>query len=472
MLFSSSTFLIFFLPALFILYYVFPKKLIYARNLILLSFSIVFYAFGGVRFLFLLLASILVNYLGGLGCGLAVKKGSKKAFLILAVAVNLALLAYFKYAGFFTEALAFTGIPILKVTLPIGISFFTFQGMSYVIDVYRGDAGMQRDPLKVALYVSLFPQLVAGPIVRYSTVEKEISARSTTIADVSQGLTRFILGFGKKMLLANSMGAVADRVFGLTGNELLSAPLAWVGAIAYTLQIYLDFSAYSDMAIGMGRMLGFHFLENFDYPYTASSVTDFWRRWHISLSTWFRDYVYIPLGGNRRGKGRQIFNLAVVWALTGLWHGANWTFIVWGLYFGAILIVEKFILSGFLKKVPAFFGHLLTLFVVVISWVIFRSDSISDAIRYVGVMFGAGGGDAREAVYYLIEYLPEFVLCIVACLPLKKAVERALGKKAEKSHSARVLIEIGPKLFAAVVFALAYLKLATGSFNPFIYFQF
>ena len=344
--------------------------------------------------------------------------------------------------------------------------------MSYVIDVYRGDAGMQRDPLKVALYVSLFPQLVAGPIVRYSTVEKEISARSTTIADVSQGLTRFILGFGKKMLLANSMGAVADRVFGLTGNELLSAPLAWVGAIAYTLQIYLDFSAYSDMAIGMGRMLGFHFLENFDYPYTASSVTDFWRRWHISLSTWFRDYVYIPLGGNRRGKGRQIFNLAVVWALTGLWHGANWTFIVWGLYFGAILIVEKFILSGFLKKVPAFFGHLLTLFVVVISWVIFRSDSISDAIRYVGVMFGAGGGDAREAVYYLIEYLPEFVLCIVACLPLKKAVERALGKKAEKSHSARVLIEIGPKLFAAVVFALAYLKLATGSFNPFIYFQF
>ena len=474
MLFSSNTFLLYFLPLLVFLYFLVPKKRLPVRNLVLLAFSLVFYAYGGVRYLFLLLISILVNYLGGLGVGLPKGKGLRRLFLVLTLTVNLGLLGYFKYAGFFSQILADLGfgVKVLKVVLPIGISFFTFQGASYVIDVYRGDTGIQKNPLNVALYVSLFPQLVAGPIVRYRTIEGEITRRETGILDFSDGLTRFLFGFGKKMLLANPMGTVADGVFAQVGSDLFSTPLSWLGAVAYTLQIYFDFSAYSDMAIGLGRMFGFHFLENFNYPYVAGSVTEFWRRWHISLSTWFRDYVYIPLGGNRRGKARQIFNLMVVWALTGLWHGANWTFIFWGLYYGVLLILEKFVLAKALSKVPALLRHLITLGIVTVGWVIFRSDSLALALRYLGTMFDGSSWRADQTVFYLAVYWPEFLLCAICCLPIKPALQKFLDRKKETSALAYYTAGLFPKLTAAAVFFLGYLKLVTGSYNPFIYFQF
>lgn len=364
-------------------------------------------------------------------------------------------------------------VKIPGIVLPIGISFFTFQGASYVIDVYRGDAKVQSNPLNVALYVSLFPQLVAGPIVRYTTVENEITCRRHTLKSFGDGVTRFMLGFGKKMILANAMGEIADQIFSLDKGSELTTALAWVGAIAYTFQIYFDFSAYSDMAIGLGHMFGFNFEENFNYPYTASSVTDFWRRWHISLSTWFRDYVYIPLGGNRCSKGRHIFNLMVVWSLTGLWHGANWTFIIWGVYFGVLLIAEKYLLAKILPKIPSALRHIITLLIVIFSWVLFRSDTIADALSYLGVMFGnsAPSGFSKYAFYYLRQYWPEFVISIIAVFPVKNLCQNFLEKRRNKTKLYAAGI-IASKAFAVIVFALGYLKLVLGSFNPFIYFQF
>ena len=477
MLFSSTVFLIAFLPALFFCYFVVPQgrdgRFLWWKNLVLLIFSIVFYAWGGVSYLGLLLVSITVNYLGGLFVTLPKSKTAQKLILAAAMVANLGLLGYFKYAGFAASAVASLGVPITvpQITLPIGISFFTFQGASYVIDVYRRDAAVQKNPLNVALYVALFPQLVAGPIVRYTTVENEIGNRRTTLRTFADGVTCFMLGFGKKMILANAMGEVADQVFRFAPAELNTA-LAWVGAIAYTFQIYFDFSAYSDMAIGLGHMFGFNFEENFNYPYIASSVTDFWRRWHISLSTWFRDYVYIPLGGNRCSKARHIFNLMVVWTLTGLWHGANWTFIVWGVYFGVLLIAEKYLFAKVLPKVPAFIRHLVTMLIVIISWVLFRSDTISGALSYIAVMFGRPGTlDARYAVYYLRQYLPEFVLCVIAIFPVKRVAEAWLDKRSGQT-AWFIIRQLAPKAFAVAVFVLGYFKLVSGSFNPFIYFQF
>ena len=470
MLFSSVTFIAFFLPLFLAAYYLVPKKLTQARNALLLLFSIVFYAWGGVGYLALIFASIAVNYLAGLFIGKLGQKGARRAVLVVCVVCNLALLGVFKYANFVTSTLASWGLSITatSIALPIGISFYTFQGLSYVFDVYKGDAASAKNPLTVALYISLFPQLVAGPIVRYTDIERELSARTYSSEQFASGAVRFAMGFGKKLILANAVGEIADEVFSRTGTDLLTTPLAWLGAIAFSLQIYFDFSAYSDMAIGLGRMIGFHFNENFDYPYVSSSVTEFWRRWHISLSSWFRDYVYIPLGGNRRGVPRQIFNLFVVWALTGLWHGANWTFIVWGLYYGVLLIIEKFVLGKALGKVPRVIRHAVTLLLVIVGWVLFRSETLGGAWSYLRAMFGAGGSGAAELVYLLREYAVELAISVVAVLPLKKT----LLARMERGGKTPAWAQIAVCVLALAVFALAYMKLVSGSFMPFIYFQF
>jgi alginate O-acetyltransferase complex protein AlgI len=323
----------------------------------------------------------------------------------------------------------------------------------------------------VALYVALFPQLVAGPIVRYTTVADEIQERRESVEEFSDGAVRFIFGLAKKMILANAMAEIADGVFAHTAGEL-DVLLSWVGAIAYTFQIYFDFSAYSDMAIGLGKMFGFHFLENFNYPYIAKSITDFWRRWHISLSSWFRDYVYIPLGGNRCSKVKRVRNIVVVWLLTGLWHGANWTFVLWGAWFCVLLLGEKYIWGKALDKLPSVLQHIYTMLTVIISWVLFRSDTVSVAWGYLGAMVGAQNGlYSGEAVYYLIEYAPQLILCVIAALPVKNLVLNFLRKHEEKAL-VRTTIDLAPKLIALVFLVLSYMKLVTGSFNPFIYFQF
>lgn len=473
MLFSSTVFLIFFLPILLLVYFLIPKKYISAKNAVLLVFSLIFYAWGGVRYLLLLFFSMMVNYLGGYSLSRTEKPNERKLILVLTLAINLGMLGIYKYAGFAASSLQALGFSVQmpNIVLPIGISFFTFQGLSYVVDVYRGDAQVQKNPLNVALYISLFPQLVAGPIVRYTTVERELSQRPQTLDLFSQGLVRFLLGFGKKMLLANVMGEIADQVFALEIAQL-TTPLAWVGILCYTFQIYFDFSAYSDMAIGLGNMFGFHFLENFDYPYISASVTEFWRRWHISLSTWFRDYVYIPLGGNRCSRGRHILNLMIVWTLTGLWHGANWTFVVWGIYFGVLLILEKYVLSGILEKAPKVIRHLYTLILVMIGWVLFRSNTIHDAAAYLRVMFsGLAGSGTDRAIFFLRQYYLELILAVIASVPIKEKAEQLLERY--QDNCAVYLIQtFGPKIFALLVFLLSYMKLVSGSFNPFIYFQF
>lgn len=472
MVFSSILFLLFFLPALCLCYFCLPVRFRAARNMVLLAFSLFFYACGGTDYVPILLSSIAVNYL----CGLLAASRRPEAVRWLglwgAVIFGLGMLGWFKYAGFLAwnlNALG-AGLTVPQIVLPIGISFFTFQGLSYVIDVYRGDAQCQRNPFYVALYVALFPQLVAGPIVRYSTVAQEITGRRESFSGFSQGTVRFLFGLGKKMLLANAMGEIADGVFAQS-PAAMAASLAWLGAAAYTLQIYFDFSAYSDMAIGLGRMFGFHFLENFNYPYISRSVTEFWRRWHISLSTWFRDYVYIPLGGSRCARRQSIFNLAVVWLLTGLWHGAEWTFVLWGLWFFLLLAGEKLLWGKRLERLPQAVRHIYTLLAVMLSWVLFRSPSAAYARSYLGAMFGFGGKAADgQTVYYLLEYWPEWIACVIAALPVKVWLECKLP---EDRTSPGTLIRVwGPKLAALILLALSYGKLATGSFNPFIYFQF
>ena len=473
MLFTSSVFILFFLPILFLCYFIIPGKCIRIRNLVLLIFSLVFYGWGSVKYLSLLIISIILNYTGGVLVGTLTNVKYKKTALAVTVTANLGLLGVFKYAGFIAETINSIGIniPIPQIVLPIGISFFTFQGLSYVVDVYRKDAAVQKNPLYVGLYISLFPQLVAGPIVRYTDVEAEIVSRKHTLSDFSDGAVRFMIGFGKKMLMANAMGGIADKIFAYSGTDLLNTEAAWIGAVAYTFQIYFDFSAYSDMAIGLGLMFGFHFKENFNYPYISTSVTEFWRRWHISLSTWFRDYVYIPLGGSYCSVGRNIFNLSVVWMLTGMWHGAAWTFILWGVYYGVLLILEKYVFNKILEKIPSIFMYLPTIFIVIIGWVIFRSPGISEAGRFLAAMFGFGGMTAGPGLYYLHEFAFEWIICLIGIFPIKLILEKGLSI-GEKNHLIFLVTKLAPKIFALSVFILSYMKLVSGSFNPFIYFQF
>ncbi len=463
MVFSSPLFLFGFLPALLAVYFAVPARYREARNLVLLVFSLAFYACGEPKFVFVMLASIALNW----GCGLLAGHSKyRRPGVVLASVCGIGLLVWYKYTGFLLEAVnAATGLglPVPEIVLPIGISFFTFQGLSYVLDVAKGAVAPQKNPLHVALYISLFPQLIAGPIVRYQTIAEEITVRRETLDEFAAGIRRFCVGLAKKMLLANAMAAAADEVFAVD-PAFLTWDLAWVGAIAYTFQIYFDFSAYSDMAIGLGRMLGFHFLENFNYPYISRSVTEFWRRWHISLSTWFRDYVYIPLGGNRVGAKRHLANILIVWLLTGIWHGANWTFLCWGLYFGGLLLLEKFWLGKHLKKLPAPLSTLYAFVLAVLGWVLFRADSLAIAGAFWRTMFTPSMGLQRHTVYLLVEYRWEFLACVIGSFPVAKWFARK-----RDANASWLALE---NLWAAGCFAASVVWMISSTFNPFIYFRF
>ena len=467
MVFSSPVFLFLFLPATLALYAVASMRGIRARNTVLLFCSVCFYAYGGVSYLGLLLLSVLVNWAAGLWLSRLEDGRGRRAVFLAGLAYNIGILVIFKYLNLFGDTAAWIAgklsghavesiIP--AIALPIGISFFTFQIMSYLIDVYKKTVPCQRNVADLALYVMLFPQLIAGPIVRYSDVEREIGRRRTDLKDAYEGAFRFMVGFIKKILLANAVGKAADLAFVLEPGR--GALYAWVGVICYGLQIYLDFWAYSDMAIGLGRIFGFHFLENFNDPYISKSISEFWRRWHISLSTWFRDYVYIPLGGNRCSPARHIFNLLAVWTLTGFWHGANWTFMAWGLYFGVLLILEKKFLAGWITRLPSVLQHVYALFFIVIGWVFFRSDSMGLAVQYLGSMFTSTVPLNRFVIEYLLRFWPYLLFGVVLSAPVFPRL---------KSIRIWRVLEF-PVL--AVLFTLCLMRLLASSYNPFIYFRF
>jgi len=487
-LFPSTVFLFLFLPGLLLLYYGAPVGL---RNSILLLASLLFYAWGETVYVALMLLSIGVNY----GFGLAVSGAAparRRRWLILALGTNLASLAWFKYAGFLAAnmnvalgAIGAPALPKVDVHLPLGISFFTFQAMSYVIDVYRGTCTVQRRLDRVALYICLFPQLIAGPIVRYHDVAEQLGARGHRSEVFVSGVQRFILGLAKKMLVANTAGGVADQVFALPAAEL-SAGLAWLGIVCYALQIYFDFSAYSDMAIGLGRMFGFRFLENFNYPYISQSLTEFWRRWHISLSRWFRDYLYIPLGGNRISSPRTYANLCIVFLLCGFWHGASWNFIIWGALHGAFLVLERAGLSGVLQGLPRALRHAYTLFVVLIAWVYFRAETLDQANAYVLALLGLGEGDDRLARLPLLLTHDVVSVVLVGAL-LSAPVFPALrawfavwdGRGSQAGEGAGASIVWSDALRGGIamlgygtLFLVAVAFVAAGTYNPFIYFRF
>ena len=461
MVFSDLIFLFFFLPAVLLVTKLSPKGW---RNVELLLFSLLFYAWGEPVYVFLMLAVIAANYLAGLLVSRfprETRPGGRKLALALAIAADLAILGTFKYAGFFVESLnslAGKSFTVPEVVLPIGISFYIFQSMSYVIDVYRDAVEVQVNPLTFGTYVALFPQLIAGPIVRYRDIADQLREREETRARFAQGVVRFIYGLAKKVLIANQMGILTDRML-LTETGTVSA---WVGMAAYTLQIYFDFSGYSDMAIGLGGMLGFRFKENFAHPYTSRSITEFWKRWHISLSSWFREYVYIPLGGNRRGLARQCLNLLIVWMLTGLWHGASVNFILWGLYYAVLLILEKLFLGKLTARLPAALQQLLTLLVVAFGWGIFYYTDMGLWRVFVGRLFGFRA-DSAQTLRFAAAYLPTF---LVACVTAGWMPKKALTTLRERG---RYLPEI---LLLAVLFLLSTSALVSQSYNPFIYFRF
>lgn len=465
MVFSSMFFLFLFLVATLAVYFLVPARYLRARNLVLLVTSLFFYFFGEPVGILLMLVSIVGNYFAArfLAAG-----RHEKAWLAAAVVLNLAMLGTFKYADFFvTNFNALTGLslPLPGFAMPIGISFFTFQGLSYVLDVYRRRVPAQRDLINVATYISMFPQLVAGPIVRYETVAAELDCRHETLSRAADGAQRFIYGLAKKMLLSNAMGEIATAIFANDAAQL-SAPLAWTGAAAYTFQIFFDFSGYSDMAIGLGHIFGFTFPENFNYPYISRSITEFWRRWHMSLSTWFRDYVYIPLGGSRCGMARQILNILIVWTLTGLWHGAAWNFVIWGLYFALLLTLEKLFLLRLLERIPRFAGHIYAVFFILLGWVLFNSPSLSYAGAYCAALFRAPdtAWEVGQALYFLRQYLPEWALCVLFSLPVAPWLRQRFAGRAWYAPTVTAV--------AAVLFLLSLLSVVSSSFNPFIYFRF
>ena len=457
MLFSGIPFLFYFLPAVIILYYLLPDRF---KNGLLLAVSLVFYAWGEPKYVVLMIFSILAYFL----YGLAIEKSShKKLWLTASILTGALLLGIFKYCDFFIDSfngIFGTSLPLLRLALPIGISFYTFQCMSYTIDVYRGDTRAQRDLVSFGAYVALFPQLIAGPIVRYVDVEKELRRRSHSFDNFLQGLPRFLIGLGKKVILANNLGLLTELYRQSTDKSVL---FAWLYAIAFTLHIYFDFSGYSDMAIGLGRIFGFRFPENFDYSYISRSVTEFWRRWHKTLGGWFRDYVYIPLGGNRVSKARWVVNILAVWMLTGLWHGAAWNFVVWGLFFALLLITEKWVPS--MQKLPGWVRHGYVLLAVIFSFVIFNAGSMAQAGYDLAAMFGIGGLplSSQAAYYYLRSYGPVLLLSMVGATPLPKLLLRQIPGKITA-----VLQPVALGLL--VLICTAYL--VDGSFNPFLYFRF
>lgn len=470
MLFSSLIFLTCFLPAVIFIYYTVCRVSRTLQNIFLLIVSLGFYAWGEPRFVFILMGSILANW----GFGLAidkVRKNRKQVRLVTAAMLvfNLSIIFVFKYLMFTLKnikAVTGFGFAVPKIALPIGISFFTFQAISYVIDIYREKGKAQKNPLNVGLYIAFFPQLIAGPIVRYETVAEQIKNRRETLNGFTMGVNRFLIGFAKKVLLANNFALVADKAFKLMQHDQLSTGMAWLGIICYTLQIYYDFSGYSDMAIGLGRMFGFKFNENFNYPYISKSTTEFWRRWHISLGTWFRDYVYIPLGGNRLGKRRMYINTFIVWLLTGLWHGANWTFICWGLMYFVTITAEKYTGLDRATKLRRI-RHVYTMFLVMMGWVLFRADNIGDAFSYYKVLFGQGSFGHTDANFYVVgqEYIAFLILGILFMRPFAKKLYKTKLAKFRFSGAAYTL-----GLMVLFLAGIAYL--VKGAYNPFIYFNF
>lgn len=463
MVFSSLSFLTLFLPLVLLVYFVVPKR---AKNLVLFVFSLLFYAWGEPVYVVLMIFSTILDYT----CGRLVEKfrGTPKAKigLIISLIGNLGLLMFFKYFDFLAASLNGLfgwSIPRHELPLPIGISFYTLQTMSYTIDVYRGQAKAQKNIITFGAYVSLFPQLIAGPIVRYRDIAEQLENRSLSFDKFGEGVRRFAAGLGKKVLLANNIGALWKTISGAANVSVLSA---WLGVAAFAFQIYFDFSGYSDMAIGLGKMLGFDFPENFNYPYISKSVTEFWRRWHISMGSWFRDYVYIPLGGNKRGLPIQIRNIAIVWLLTGLWHGANWNYVLWGAFFGAVLIIEKLFLLKALEKTPKAVQFLYTTFVLSISWVLFAFEDIGKGWSFFKIMFGGAEFADNNALYLLLSNLPLLIICVIASMPFPK---KAFGKISKKFKNAGTAAEL---VCVTGVMALSTAYLISGSYNPFLYFRF
>ena len=467
MVFSTPIFLFCFLVLTLLVYYLVPRGL---RNVVLLCSSLFFYFWGERIFVLIMLLSTAIDYTHGLMVERCQKNGNDKGArwaVASSVIFNLALLFFFKYWDFIAsslQAIGLTFMPVLKTHLPIGISFYTFQTMSYTIDVYRGDARAQRNIINFGTFVTLFPQLIAGPIIKYKDLGDQIDSRTYSSERFASGVQIFMVGLGKKLLIANNVGMLWDTYKAMAPGDLTVAG-AWLGVLAFTFQIYFDFSGYSDMAVGLGRMLGFEFLPNFNYPYISKSITEFWRRWHISLSTWFKEYLYIPLGGNRCSKPRWIFNLLVVWAATGIWHGASWNYLLWGLYFFVLLMIEKFFLLNLLKKAPALVGHIYTLFFVLVSWAIFGLENFTQLTAYLKVMFGLGGVPLinGELGYYLSSYLP--ILCVAAL------ASTPLGVSLYRRGSVRVQQVVCTVLVVAgLVVCTAYL--VDGTYNPFLYWNF
>lgn len=469
MIFSSVFFIFVFLPVVLLAYFLVPKKF---KNVVILIASLIFYAWGEPIYIVLMVFSILFNYLSGLEIDDCKERGDvlkgKIAFW-MAVGVNLGILGFFKYAGFVVENLNRIlpfDISMPALALPIGISFYTFQTLSYIIDVYKGNVKVQKNVINFGTYISMFPQLIAGPIVRYADVEGQLVERKVTLTKFGEGTAWFLRGLAKKVLLANNIGMLFDAVQAM-GAGNISMLTAWLGCAAYTFQIYFDFSGYSDMAIGLGKMFGFTFMKNFDYPYTSSSITEFWRRWHISLGTWFREYVYIPLGGNRVSIKRNILNICIVWMLTGLWHGAAWNFIFWGVYYGALLLLEKFVLKDVLAKTPGTVKHIYTMILVMIGWVFFFSPTLGSAFQYVGAMFGIGatGIIDRTAVYYLSNYFILFLLMILCSVPYTYKRFRRLAVRGNVVRVVMLAVYV-------VLFILSTAYLVNATYNPFLYFRF
>lgn len=470
MVFSSEVFLFVFLPSVLVIYYALLRKTKKIKNIFLLAASLFFYAWGEPVYVFLMIGTILLNWLFGILVDrLRDNRIAVRVILTLMVIADVGILGWFKYSVFTIlqiNRFLHTEIPVPAVALPIGISFFTFQAMSYVIDVYRGDGKVQKNPLQVGLYVSFFPQLIAGPIVRYETIAEQMENRVENFEDFSAGVTRFCIGLGKKVIIANNMAVIADYVFDLlinTSGFHASAAMAWLGLISYTMQIFFDFSGYSDMAIGLGRMFGFHFKENFNYPYISATVTELWRRWHISLASWFRDYVYIPLGGSRVSKPRQIFNIFAVWLLTGIWHGANWTYIAWGLLFFVLLTFEK--ITGLNKK-RTWWGHIYTVLTFMFGLVIFRSTGMGAAFTYIKALFGIGTkGLCESAVWaYIAQNWFYFVFAFIGCAPIIPWIDKKLDK-----------YKLWHVIYAAGVVAILIISvsfISNNAYNPFIYFNF
>lgn len=462
MVFTSISFIYYFLPLLLICYFAVPKKF---RNIILLMFSVLFYFYGEPKYILLMLIEVLISYV----VGLLIDKYKSKNILIIGIFIHVLLFGIFKYFNFViinVNNLFHSNLNLLNVVLPIGISFYTFQIISYEIDVYNKKVNVQNNILKYFLYVFLFPQLIAGPIVRYQDVNNEIDNRNVTFEMFANGLRRFIIGLSKKVIIANNLGELCNIYLNLGDKSVL---FTWIFAISYMLQIYFDFSGYSDIAIGLGKMLGFNFPENFNYPYMAKSITDFWRRWHMTLSSWFRDYVYIPLGGNKKGVLKQIRNILIVWSLTGLWHGASWNFIVWGLYFGILLILEKFILKKYFSNVPKFIKGIYTLFLVMISFVIFQGDNLSNDFNIIKGLFGLNGElfINNVTLYYLKGYVLFIVLGVISSTNyVKNLVIKISNGKGKK------IINILEPIYLLILLIIVTMYLIDSSYNPFLYFRF